>query len=193
MKVNNLSQSTEEEWRAIEGFENYYEISNKGRVRSLDRVIKEKGSEKTQRKRGVYLQSSPIKAGGYHCVALYKGAIGKSIRIHQVVYETFVGPIPQGMVIMHLNDQPADNRLENLKLGTRFENSRDMVAKNRQRQGTDHHSRKISYETALSVKALFASGTPVKEIYKILGLTRSNTEAIAKNVNWRCIPEFMYK
>ena len=51
-------------------------------------------------------------------------AIGKnnSCAVHQLVMQAFVGPCPDGCEVLHLNHNPADNRLVNLKYGTRSEN-----------------------------------------------------------------------
>jgi hypothetical protein len=46
-----------------------------------------------------------------------------SLRIHRVVWETFKGPIPEGFVVDHINDDKSDNRLENLQLLTPKENT----------------------------------------------------------------------
>jgi hypothetical protein len=42
--------------------------------------------------------------------------------VHRLVLLAFVGPCPAGHEVLHLNHQPADNRLENLRYGTRSEN-----------------------------------------------------------------------
>lgn len=51
---------------------------------------------------------------------------GKLIQkyVHQLVYETFVGKIPEGLEIDHINNMRSDNRLENLQLLTPLENTR---------------------------------------------------------------------
>lgn len=47
--------------------------------------------------------------------------------VHRLILEAFVGPCPDGMECRHANGNPADNRLENLRWGTRSENQRDAV------------------------------------------------------------------
>ena len=41
-----------EEWRPIAGFEGLYEVSNAGRVRSLDRTVKDKNGKRTRKFKG---------------------------------------------------------------------------------------------------------------------------------------------
>jgi hypothetical protein len=58
---------------------------------------------------------------GHLSVAIGKG---NSRQVHQLVLEAFVGPCPEGYEVLHLNHEPSDNRLVNLKYGTRSENVR---------------------------------------------------------------------
>ena len=64
----------------------------------------------------------------YYSVTGKAGGKGKPFElIHRLVYETFVGVIPEGMVINHINGVKTDNRLSNLELCTYKENSRHAV------------------------------------------------------------------
>lgn len=59
------------------------------------------------------------------------GAGGRTLIASRVGYELQVGPIPEGMSVLHLCDTPACVRGDHLFLGTQKENLQDMVAKNR--------------------------------------------------------------
>lgn len=61
--------------------------------------------------------------------------------LHRIVYETFVGPIPQGYHIDHINNIRNDNRLENLQALTALENERKA---HKGRKFTEEHKRKLS-------------------------------------------------
>lgn len=56
---------------------------------------------------------------------------GESRFVHRMVLEAFVGPRPEGMVAMHLNNDRADNRVENLRWGTLSENQQQMAREKR--------------------------------------------------------------
>lgn len=120
-----------ETWRTIPGWRDLYEVSDLGRIRSLDRVVKQSnGHERVSRGRVL----SPGLRGDKHLhVSLHDGERKQMMRVHRAVMLAFVGPEPDGMEVRHLNDDPADNRLENLVYGTRSENMQDRV-----RNGVHH-------------------------------------------------------
>jgi hypothetical protein len=66
--------------------------------------------------------------GGYLYIGGYsgKGADKKRnwLRVHRLVYQEFVGPIPEGMEIDHISNVKTDNRLENLQMLTKKDNIR---------------------------------------------------------------------
>ncbi|EJD0489927.1 NUMOD4 motif-containing HNH endonuclease [Salmonella enterica] len=109
-------------WKPAPGFEDRYEVSNQGRVRSIDRRVRlvAHGKETTRFAKGQLLRAGTCRSG-HLSVALGKG---NSRMVHQLVLEAFVGPRPAGQEVLHLNHNPKDNRLSNLKYGTRSENIR---------------------------------------------------------------------
>lgn len=124
-----------EQWLAVPGYEGIYEISDQGRIRSLDRIVQHKDLSSTRRKGKLLKPWSSM--SGHLTVRLSKGGILESKSVHTLVLEAFVGKRPDGCEARHLNDQPTDNRLSNLKWGTRSENSLD-----RGRNGIDHNVNK---------------------------------------------------
>lgn len=66
-----------------------------------------------------------VASNGYVRVTINK----KRYLLHRLVLTTFVGPPPDGYVAMHLNGNPQDNRLQNLKWGTQSENCRNRKPK----------------------------------------------------------------
>lgn len=70
------------------------------------------------------LRMSATRAG-YVVVGLSKGGKSRAWTVHSLVLLAFVSPRPEGMVCRHLNDDPADNRLANLRYGTASQNAAD--------------------------------------------------------------------
>lgn len=114
-----------EEWRPIPEWETLYEVSDCGRVRSLSRVTRG-GFAGTRKVKGRIRKPVP-RASGHVMVMLTDGEIRKSADIHRLVMVAFCGPCPDGMEVCHNNGDPTDNRLSNLRYGTRSENIYDMV------------------------------------------------------------------
>lgn len=112
-----------EVWRRVPDASDY-EISNHGRVRSL------KGATPQ------ILRPSP-NADGYHLYALRAGGRRSFATAHALVMLAFVGPRPEGMEIRHLDGDPANNVVANLRYGTHAENVADMLA-----HGTHRNLRK---------------------------------------------------
>lgn len=110
-----------EEWRPVVGYEGAYEVSDQGRVRSLERL-----DARGRRRRARMLHPRPT-TRDHRAVALYSNGIRKDFQLHRLVLEAFVGPQPQGMEGCHWNDIPTDNRLVNLRWDTRSANVRDSV------------------------------------------------------------------
>jgi hypothetical protein len=114
-----------EEWRAIPGYEGYYEASDLGRVRSLDRPYVNRRGYRCHVK-GRVLASSRHKFG-YAKVILWRGNEPTHFNVHVLVMAAFVGPLVKGQHTRHLNGDPTDNRLANLAYGTVSENQLDSV------------------------------------------------------------------
>ena len=100
-------------WKDIKDYEGLYQVSNYGRVKSLGR---KKGGGLSDR----YIGNEDKQ--GYIKVCLSKNGKVKHWQIHRLVYETFIGLIPDGMVINHKDQNPSNNRIENLEVCTQKEN-----------------------------------------------------------------------
>jgi len=115
------SIATPEEWRSITGLEGSYEVSDRGRVRSLPRVVVGKDGVR-YRRRGQMLKPV-LQPTGYYTV----GVRQKVRTIHSLVAEAFIGPRPDGLEVCHNNGHSLDNRAQNLRYGTTSENQVDSV------------------------------------------------------------------
>ena len=113
---------TRERWKSIPGLEGRYEVSDLGRVKSLQRIVSvgNNTGKVLVPERIRKLSPSPQ---GYPRVRL----CGKTRLVHHLVLLAFVGPRPVGLEIRHLNGNRADSRLANLAYGTRSENQMDSI------------------------------------------------------------------
>lgn len=115
------------EWRAIAGWEELYEVSDDGRVRSLDRMVHRRHT-KPYFQRGREM-SPRYHEFGYPMVDLKGNGRKETRTVHKLVLETFGGPAPEpDLQVRHKNGIPTDCRRANLEWGTPKQNTHDMRA-----------------------------------------------------------------
>lgn len=108
-------------WKDVEGYEGYYKVSNKGRVKSLKRTVKHGGSV-TRTFPELILKPNKVNFG-YMQVTLNKDGKRRSRYVHNLVMESFVGPKRLGYEVNHINEDKEDNSLDNLEYLTSKENN----------------------------------------------------------------------
>jgi hypothetical protein len=124
-----------ETWKDIPGYGNYYQASNLGNIRVKDRVVEKfcglHNRSVKQFYKGRTLLPSKNNKYGHLSVHLGFNKTKKTIQVHRLVLEAFVGPAPNGMECCHNNGIAWDNRIENLRWDTHKNNNAD-----RKRHGT---------------------------------------------------------
>ena len=101
----------EEIWKDIRNYENYYQVSNYGRVRSLDRIIKDTKSKRLYKGKILKLTSTNW---GYLTVSLKKNSKSRKFFVHRLVAEAFV-PNPNKLeVVNHKDEDKLNNSATNL-------------------------------------------------------------------------------
>ena len=116
-------------WKDVPGYEGFYQCSNFGNVKSLDRVVKRNNNNK--RVIGKQLKKC-INCHGYYVVVLCKKSILKSFTVHQLVAMCFLGHKRNGntLVINHIDGNKINNMLSNIEIVTNRQNSSTCFRKN---------------------------------------------------------------
>jgi hypothetical protein len=138
---------TIETWTPVPGFEGRYEVSDQGRVRSLNRLVLVLGGGKkpySSLRQGRMLRPG---ASNYGHLSVVLGR-RKTRMVHDLVLRAFVGPPPPNHECCHNNGDPTDNRLSNLRWGTRSENNVDAVKHGRRGKLTATQVREIRQRLA---------------------------------------------
>ncbi len=152
--MGDLRVSGLEIWKPVVGYEGSYEVSNLGRVRSLDRIVpvnSGKGPNRTYMKRlrgkVLALQKHP---GGYRQVAL----CGRIYLVHDLVLQAFVGPRPPGKEGCHNDSDKRNNALSNLRYDTHTANCADRIANGVIVEGVLNPQAKITDEDVAAIRRL---------------------------------------
>lgn len=161
-----------EEWRDIAGYEGLYQVSNLGRVRSLDRRVQSRPG-RTRIARGKIM--APQIVNGYLKVVLYGNGCYKNRLVHRLVAETFIEPVEGKNYVDHINGNKTDNRVENLRWVTIGENNHLMYE-----QGlVDLEKRRMH---GVNTIKKFGTPTPKKAVIRDDGVVFESVTAAAKAI-----------
>lgn len=119
-----------EAWLPVVGMEGFFEVSDAGRIRTVEREVRfvsKKGNESWRTKKP-HVMCTQIINSGYVLVHLSIHDARKARTVHTVVAEAFIGPRPKGFDVCHNNGNRQDNRAENLRYDTRSANHLDRIA-----------------------------------------------------------------
>lgn len=115
-----VRRSFMEIWKDVLGYEDSYQVSNKGNVRGKDRY-KNAGRAGVRMYKGKPIKQNPDK-DGYMTVSLSKNSKKTRKRVHRLVAEVFVEGKKEGYVVNHLDGDKSNNEYNNLEWCTRSEN-----------------------------------------------------------------------
>lgn len=108
-------------WKDIKGYEGLYQVSNKGRVKSVDRVVRSKHNSNQKRKGRILKQH--ITKDGYLQVTLSKCNKLKTYRVHQLVGMAFLENTHNYIEINHKDENPLNNDVRNIEWCSRSYNN----------------------------------------------------------------------
>lgn len=116
--MTGMAVSSAESWLPVPDWPGY-EVSDRGRVRSIERQIRDGRTAG-----GLILKQTPSGAKKYLHVTLSDGWRTKRVAVHQLVKRVHTGP-SRGRQVRHLDDDKTNNHLSNLKYGTQKQNEQD--------------------------------------------------------------------
>lgn len=156
-----------ENWKDVPGFEGRYRVSDLGRVFShyVGRVLTLHTNGK----------------GGYLVVSLFKDGTRHPTTVHALVLTTFVGPRPEGHEALHGSSGQRDNRLVNLRWGTRAENIDDQRRAGTLNRGDRHRWARL---TAADIPAIRADTRDLKSIAADYGVHFATISCVRLRKSW---------
>ena len=156
----------EEIWKDIKGYETLYQVSNLGRLRSLDRCVAHSRGG-TANLKGAPLKPAKSK-NKYYTIGLTKLGIAKTFKVHKLVADAFLG-IPEigKTYINHINSDRFDNSVSNLEYVSPIENSIHSVSRFKSFVGAKFSKKNNKWESEIRYN----------DVYKWLGYF--NTQELA--------------
>jgi len=172
-------------WKPIPGYEGYYEISESGIVRSLDRVDTVvsgiKGTYQRRHKGRVISQGDWV---GYPTAMISMKNKKYGFFVHRMVAQVFIGPCPEGMQVRHRDGDRGNPHKDNLLYGTQNENEADKKLHGRTNNGERNGQSKLTRKDVSDIRELLAKGVYQKEIATMFGVVQSLISQIHRGKIW---------
>jgi len=177
---------TPEVWKPVVGYEDIYAVSDLGRIKSLERIVRGPCGQPLLRKER--LRSLRPARQGYVRVALMDGAGGRvEVPLHRLVLEAFIGPAPEGRPqVNHKDFNKSNNLPANLEWVSPLENSAHARAGGRLHlllgiKKSKVHSREIVAQArALADESRYSTS----EISTMTGIPRGTLSKILSGSTW---------
>lgn len=115
------------------------------------------------------------------------GTMGQGTLVHRLAYELWVGPIPDGMKILHRCDNPPCMNPEHLRAGTQAENVTDMVEKGRLAVGTARAA-KLSESDVVDIRWAYKMGASIPDLVVAYPVGYTAIRDIVLNLTWKHLP-----
>lgn len=113
---------------------------------------------------------------------------GKKVKTHRAAYETWVGPIHEGMVVRHMCDNPPCINPEHLELGTQKDNMRDRDERGRHTpvRGEKHGCAKLTWDNVNEIRSLWSTGNYTrKQLAEDFGVALTTIDKVVRNKTWK--------
>ena len=146
----------EEIWKDIEGYEGLYQVSNLGRVKSLDRHIR--GTNNSLRFHCGRIMSPADNGKGYLSLTLKNNGQEKTVYVHRLVAQHFIPNPNRKSDVNHKDFDKSNNRCDNLEWATRSENERHSLIHGKARQ-------RITAEDVISIRNRKNNGESYNSIF----------------------------
>lgn len=168
-----------ERWLPVAGFEGLYEVSDFGRVRSLERTVCH-GRNVT-----VTLRSKLRKMTNedYPSVILFSDGKRHRKQVHLLVIRAFRGVAPTGMQTRHLDGNSKNPRLDNLVYGTPKENQNDRIDHGTSNRGERCGNSKLTEQEVAEIRSL-GGREKHRSIAKRYNVRQSTISRIIRGDTW---------
>lgn len=170
-------------WKSIEGF-NRYEVSNLGRVRSLN--VTYTNSTGVQRSIIGRILKYGYYKDGYSKVILSQKSILKTLKVHRLVAKAFIPNLENKPYVNHINGIKTDNRVQNLEWVTPKENSQHFFSSDLyvcNNNGEKNGMSKMKKEDIIKIREMRKTMS-IKYVAYFFNISHSQVSSIANKKSW---------
>ncbi len=177
------SKMTKEAWKSIRGYKDYYEVSDLGRVRSLDRVVPNPrwGFQKCKGR----IKSLTPGSGGYLVVTLSKYGKDTVCMVHRLVLSAFKGKCPPGKQCCHNDGDRENNCVKNLRWDTSRNNHFDKLNHGTFQRGEMHGNALLTEKKVIEILSLLDMGRRPLDIADKFNISPCTVSDIKRNKSWK--------
>ena len=176
---------TQEEWKDVHGYVGYYQVSNLGNVRSVDRYVNNHKGDKAFRKGKPLTKSLDDK--GYVRYTFRMGKSKKMKRGHRLVAEAFIPNPNQHTIINHKDGNKQNNHISNLEWCTHRHNSQhaESMGLVNHVKGSNHYKATTTENDVRAMRRLYAKGEHTqKQIAEIFSINSNTIKHILARRSW---------
>ena len=178
---------SKEVWKPVKRFKGLYDVSNMGRVRSLDRKVNQRGRTFKVRIaiKGVLLKGR-FNRCGYPIVALSKNNKAIYPAVHRLVAQAFI-PNPNKLLeINHKDGNKLNNRVENLEWSTRSLNIKHAyrIGLRHPLRGELNGKEKLTKKMVIKARAMRKKGMFYEDIAKFFNVGRTTISYAITGKSW---------
>lgn len=175
-----------EEWRDVKGWEDRYEVSSFGRVRSKSYLKQTRNMHGPMSfmTKSRFMKLS-VNSDGYCTIDLCKNKTRHTSLVHRLVAEVFIENLLDLPVINHKDSVRTNNAVDNLEWSTQKYNVQHGYNTGSNSNAGEKHPRKILSDLIVrNMRSRFIAGESVAQIADDLGFRRDTTKSAITGKNW---------
>lgn len=172
-------------WKDVPGYEGQYQVSNEGRVKSLARVVsvpRNRWGRRSVRSVNEAVMSLQKDRRNRIFVALRRDGKSKRFTVASLVAAAFIGPRPEGLLVLHGDGDSTNNHADNLRYGDHAANMEDARQHGTLTQGEKQWLAKLTADEVKFIRITSLSGAYLAAQYNV---TPACISAIRQRKNWK--------
>lgn len=174
----------DEQWLDVAGYIGLYQVSNLGRIRSLDRVVRRKDG-RHQSYAGRILSPFHGTSNRYYQVQLSKDGSPKKMLVHRIVAAAFIHEIPDGYEVNHIDGDVQNNAACNLAIVLHQQNIDHSIAMGlKDDYGEKHTNSKLTNQEAAYIRSQYRDGVKQVDLARMFGISKQAVNNIVHNKSY---------